>query len=81
MHSTSSSLQFVQGAPCSVTLHLTFLARQHWQALDALLFTALCAPFKSMPAAVAFRFNPFGWETVAEFSVESDGEDERSDIV
>lgn len=29
MHSTSSSLQFVQGAPCSVTLHRTLRARQH----------------------------------------------------
>jgi hypothetical protein len=29
MHSTSSSLQLVQGAPCSTTLHRTFLARQH----------------------------------------------------
>lgn len=29
MHSTSSSLQFVHGAPCSVTLHLTLRDRQH----------------------------------------------------
>lgn len=31
----------MHGAPCSTTLHLTFLARQHWHALEARLFTGL----------------------------------------
>lgn len=55
MHSTSSSRQFVQGAPCSVTLQRTLRALQHWQALDALLLTDLPVPWPSMPAADAFR--------------------------
>jgi hypothetical protein len=29
IHSTSSRRQFVHGAPCSTTLHLTFRALQH----------------------------------------------------
>jgi len=41
MHSTSSSLQLVHGAPCSTTLQRTFLARQHWQAFEARRLTAL----------------------------------------
>lgn len=40
IHSTSSNLQFVQGAPCSTTLHRTFRARQHWQAFEARRLTA-----------------------------------------
>jgi hypothetical protein len=55
MQSTSSSLQFVQGAPCSVTLHRTLRARQHWQALDARRFTERPVVFPSRPAWVAFR--------------------------
>ena len=47
----SSSRQLVQGAPCSTTLHLTLRARQHWQALEALLLTALAG----LPLVV---FNP-----------------------
>ena len=55
MHSTSSSLQFVQGAPCSVTLHRTFRARQHWHAFEALLFTERPVVVPSNPAWVALR--------------------------
>jgi hypothetical protein len=51
-HSTSSSRQFVHGAPCSTTLHLTFRALQHAQALLALRFTGL-------PLAFATPFAPF----------------------
>ena len=58
MQSTSSSLQFVHGAPCSTTLHLTFLERQHWQAFEALRFTLLFGriPFGFKPASPAVRF-------------------------
>jgi hypothetical protein len=51
----------VHGAPCSVTLHLTLRARQHWQALDARRLTERpCAvPLApSRPAADALRFWP-----------------------
>ena len=57
MHSTSSSLQFVHGAPCSVTLHLTFLARQHWHAFEALRLTDLPLLWPSMPTWAAFRLD------------------------
>lgn len=58
MHSTSSSLQLVHGAPCSTTLQRTFLDRQHWQALEALRFTLFAGrmPFGFSPAASAVRF-------------------------
>jgi len=56
IHSTSSSLQFVHGAPCSVTLHLTLRARQHWQALEARRLTARGWAAPSRPATEAFRF-------------------------
>ena len=56
MHSTSSSLQLVQGAPCSVTLHRTFRARQHWHAFEALLFTERPDGCPSIPAWAALRF-------------------------
>jgi len=49
MHSTSSSLQLVHGAPCSTTLQRTFLARQHWQAFEARRLTVL----KGAPLLVA----------------------------
>jgi len=56
-HSTSSKRQLVHGI-CSTTLHLTFLDRQDWQALDALLFTLFwaLAPFVDKPAASLLRF-------------------------
>ena len=56
MHSTSSSLQLVQGAPCSTTLHRTFLARQQAHAFDALLFAGLPEGLLN-PAVEAFRFD------------------------
>lgn len=58
MHSTSSSLQFVQGAPCSTTLQRTLRERQHWQAFDALLLTLFGGrvPFDLRPASEAVRF-------------------------
>jgi len=56
VHSTSSSLQLVQGAPCSVTLHLTLRARQLWQALEARRFTARGWVTPSRPATDALRF-------------------------
>ena len=57
IHSTSSSLQLVQGL-CSTTLQRTFRARQDWQAFDALLLTLLCtlAPVAGKPASLAFLF-------------------------
>lgn len=51
-HSTSSSLQFVHGMPLSTTSQRTFLERQHWQALEARLFTDRFPDVK--PAAVDF---------------------------
>lgn len=77
MHSTSSSLQLVHGAPCSVTLHLTLRERQHWHALEALLLTERPwgFPFPSRPAWVALRLGGCGtswwW---------SDGDVEYSDM-
>lgn len=56
MHSTSSSRQFVQGAPCSTTLQRTFRERQHWQALEALLLTLLGGRMPLRPASDAVRF-------------------------
>ena len=56
MHSTSSRRQFVQGAPCSTTLQRTFRERQHWQALEALLFTLLGGLLPLRPASEAVRF-------------------------
>ena len=56
MHSTSSSRQFVQGAPCSTTLQRTFLERQHWHALEALLLTLLGGRMPLSPASEAVRF-------------------------
>lgn len=55
MHSTSSSLQFVHGAPCSTTLHRTFLALQHAHAFEALLLAGLPEGCLK-PAVEAFRF-------------------------
>lgn len=74
MHSTSSSLQFVHGAPCSVTLHLTLRARQHWHALEALLFTERPVVFPSRPAWAALRFGGWRWWWW------SDGDAEHSDM-
>ena len=56
IHSTSSRRQLVQGI-CSTTLQRTFLARQHWQAFDARLFTLLfcCAVFTGSPAWSTLR--------------------------
>ena len=56
MHSTSSNLQLVQGAPCSTTLHRTFLARQQAHAFEALLFAGLPEGLLN-PAVEAFRLD------------------------
>jgi hypothetical protein len=61
MHSTSSSRQFVQGAPCSTTLQRTFLERQHWHALEALLLTLLGGRMPLSPASEAVRFAVEEW--------------------
>lgn len=74
MHSTSSSLQLVHGAPCSVTLQRTLRARQHWQALEALLLTERPVVLPSRPAWAALRLG--GWWV----STWSDGEVEHSDM-
>ena len=58
IHSTSSKRQFVQGAPCSTTLHLTFRARQHWQAFEARLLIARKLDACVFPAAVLLLFIP-----------------------
>lgn len=65
MHSTSSSLQLVQGAPCSTTLHRTFRARQHWHAFEALRLTALAGltPLLFSPASVAVLLVALLWES------------------
>jgi hypothetical protein len=55
MHCTSSSLQLVQGEPCSTTLHRTFRVLQLAQAFEALLFTGLPLALTS-----AFRFGEPG---------------------
>ena len=69
---TSSSLQFVHGAPCSTTLQRTFRALQHWHALLARRFTGrpllLAAP---RPALLALRFGP---ELGEEWPSEAEGE-------
>jgi len=77
MHSTSSNLQFVHGAPCSTTLHRTLRALQHWQAFDALLFTLFAGrmPFDLSPASLAVRFG--GCACNGPVSV---GDDDDSDI-
>lgn len=65
IHSTSSSLQLVQGAPCSTTLHRTLRARQHWQALDARRLTGRKpAALAALPVG-ALRF----WPAVAVVAV------------
>lgn len=74
MHSTSSSLQLVQGAPCSVTLHRTLRARQHWHALEALLLTERPVACPSRPAWAALRLG--AWN-----SCWDGGELELSDMV
>jgi len=54
-HSTSSSLQFVHGAPYSVTLQRTFLALQHRHAFCALrLFVR--TGLSGSPASAKVRF-------------------------
>jgi len=57
IHSTSSSLQLVQGL-CSTTLQRTLRALQDWQAFEARLLTLLwiLAPVAGRPASLAFRF-------------------------
>jgi hypothetical protein len=57
MHSTSSSLQLVQGL-CSTTLQRTLRALHDWQAFEARLLTLLwaLAPVAGRPASLAFRF-------------------------
>lgn len=78
MHSTSSSLQLVHGAPCSTTLHLTLRDRQHWHAFDALrftLFAGLILPgFR--PAASAVRLDACDCSVTV-----ASGEPEESDIL
>lgn len=56
----------MQGAPCSTTLHLTFLALQHWHALLALLFTA-------RPFAFVFPLAPVLDLRLTGFGALSDG--------
>ena len=58
VHSTSSSLQLVHGAPCSTTLHRTLRDLQHWQAFDARLLTLFGGrmPLGLSPASEAVRF-------------------------
>lgn len=72
----------MQGAPCSTTLQRTFLARQHWQALDARRFTLLAGriPLGLRPASVAERFCVEALDACRWDTVESDGV-EDSDIV
>jgi hypothetical protein len=75
MHSTSSSRQFVQGAPCSTTLQRTFRERQHWQALEALLLTLLGGRMPLRPASEAVRFEFAEWTWI----VSAGGDDDESD--
>ena len=77
IHSTSSSLQFVQGAPCSTTLQRTLRERQHWQALEALLLTLLGGrmPFGLRPASEAVRFALEEWA----WMVSAGGDDDESE--
>ena len=75
MHSTSSSLQLVHGAPCSTTLHRTFRARQHWHAFDARRFTARKpAPLLLLPLG-ALRFWPVAGAEGGACEGEVSGED------
>lgn len=60
IHGTSSSLQFVHGAPCSTTLQRTFRALQHWQALEARLLTGRPFELTLRPAESALRFGDWG---------------------
>jgi hypothetical protein len=71
MHSTSSSLQLVHGAPCSTTLQRTLRALQHWHAFDARLLTGLSRLLVLLlsPAAVDVRFCEVSWVSEAEESV------------
>lgn len=77
IHSTSSSRQFVQGAPCSTTLHRTLRERQHWQAFDALLLTLLGGrmPLDLRPASEAVRFEFWEWTCI----VSAGGDDDESE--
>jgi hypothetical protein len=75
MHSTSSSRQFVQGAPCSTTLQRTFLERQHWHALEALLLTLFGGRMPLRPASDAVRFEVEEWTCI----VSAGGDDDESD--
>lgn len=68
---TSSSLQFVHGAPCSTTLQRTFRALQHWHALLALRFTGRPLVLAPRPALLALRFGP---ELGEDWSSEAEGE-------
>lgn len=66
----------MHGGPCSTTLQRTLRARQLWQALDALRFTALAgrAPLGLRPASAADRLGERGCN-----SVESAGDDDPSE--
>jgi hypothetical protein len=75
MHSTSSSRQFVQGAPCSTTLHRTFRERQHWQAFEALLLTLFGGRMPLRPASEAVRLEFTEWTWI----VSAGGDDDESD--
>lgn len=80
MHSTSSNRQLVHGGPCSTTLQRTLRARQHWQALEALLFTLLVGrvPLGFRPASVDVRLLLAG--SLVCTSTVSEGDDEASDM-
>lgn len=80
MHSTSSSLQFVHGAPCSVTLQRTLRDLQHWHAFEALRLTGLPVACPSTPAAEALRFCWFCCCCCGR-SAGSEEEAEQSDMV
>ena len=77
IHSTSSSRQFVQGAPCSTTLQRTFLERQHWHALEALLFTLLGGRMPLRPASEAVLFEVGEWTCIVFAGGEDDDESDR----
>lgn len=81
MHSTSSNLQLVHGAPCSTTLHRTFRARQHWQAFDARRFTGRKVWPVGFPATVEDLFWPEEEAEEEEVAVASTSSDRVEEMV
>ena len=80
--STSSRRQFVQGAPCSTTLHLTLRFRQLLQAFDALRFTLLVGrvPLGFSPASPAVLFAVWDWPGCVAAVSGGGGEEDESEI-